>query len=148
MQVILKEDIKGTGKKGQVIKVSDGYAKNFLFKKGLAVEATAHATAELDSQKAAVSFHEQETLDSAKEIASKIEGKSVELFAKAGSSGRLFGAVTSKEIAAALKEKFGLDVDKRKILLASDIKSFGSVSVQVKLHSQVSANITVVVDQE
>ncbi len=143
MKVILKQDVKGSGKAGQVVNVSDGYANNFLLKKGLAVPATDQALGELKSKEAAAEHKANVQLEACRDDAKKIDGKTVEISAKAGQSGKLFGSVTSREIAQAIKEKFSIDVDKRKITMDSDIKMFGSYEVGVKLHTKVSAKVTV-----
>ncbi|MDF2567990.1 MAG: hypothetical protein K0R90_1446 [Oscillospiraceae bacterium] len=141
MQVILKEDVKGSGKKGDLVNVSDGYAKNFLFKKGLAVEATAKNLNEKKNKDEAAAHRIEMELKSAQETAQKLEGKAIKLTAKAGSNGKLFGSVTSKEIAASLLEEYGLDIDKRKISLSSDIKAYGTYEFDVKLHTKVTAKM-------
>ena len=122
MKVILTQDVKGSGKKGDMINVADGYAKNFLIKKGLAVVAQ----------------------DTAKELS----GKTIKLTAKAGTNGRLFGSVTAKEIAEELEKSYHVSIDKRKISLESDIKAYGSYSCEIKLHTGVSAKMTVMITEE
>ncbi|MCL2088849.1 MAG: 50S ribosomal protein L9 [Oscillospiraceae bacterium] len=143
MKVLLLQDVKGTGVKGDIANVADGYAKNFLFKKGLAKEATEHILKEQKDKSESKKFHDQEALDSAKELAGRLEGKSITVSAKAGSEGRLFGAVTSKEIAEKLAKEFSAPADKRKILLESDIKALGSYQFEIKIHTGVSAKMTV-----
>ena len=147
MKVILKQDVKGTGKAGELVNVSDGYAKNFLFKKELATPASAAALNEKKTKDEAAAHHAQVELDEAKEIAAKIEGKVVSLKAKAGANGKLFGSVTSKEIAEELKKNYGVELNKKKIVLESDIKAFGSYSFEAKLHPGVSAKLTVKVEE-
>ena len=141
MQVILKQAVKGTGKAGELVKVSDGYAKNFLFKKGLAVEASAAAMNEKKTKDEAAAHHAQVALDAAKADCAKIDGKTVIIFAKAGTGGRLFGAVTAKEVADEMNRQFGTDLTKKKIVMKSDIKTFGEYSFEVKLHPGVSAKL-------
>ena len=144
MKVILLEDVKGQGKKGQIVNVSDGYARNFLFPKNLAKEATASAQAELKSKADAASHHYAEEKRAAEEMAKIIEGKNIKISAKAGANGKLFGAITSKEIAIELNKISGVSVDKKKLTVA-DIKNFGEYTATVKLFTDVSAKFTVVV---
>ena len=145
MQVILKEDVQGSGKKGDLVKVSDGYAKNFLLKKGLAIQATPGALAEYKAQQAANATRETRERQAAEKLAESIEGKSVKISAKAGESGKLFGSVTSKEVTQELQSQLGVEVDKRKVSLESDIKAHGSYTAEVKLYPGVAAKIFVVV---
>ena len=147
MQVILKEDVQGSGKKGDLVKVSDGYAKNFLIKKGLAIAATPQALAEYKAGEAAKAKRLEKELEKAKESAKALEGKSLKISARAGESGKLFGAVTAKEVADELGKQLGIEVDKRKISLESDIKSHGTYNAEIKLYPQVSASIFVIVTQ-
>ena len=145
MKVILLQDIKGVGKKDQVINANDGYAKNFLFPRKLAVEAESNNLKRLDNIKKAEEAQAQALLEEAKELGKKIESSVVKLSVKTGDNGKLFGAVTNKEIAAALKEQTGLAVDKKKIS-ADAIKELGEKTVTVKLHPKVSANLKVIVE--
>ena len=115
MEVILNEDIRALGKKGQKVNVSDGYAKNYLFPKKLATEANATSINEMQSKKEAADFKNAQAKAAAEEIKQQIEGKTVELHIKSGANGKLFGAVTGKEISAAFKEKYGYEIDKKKI---------------------------------
>ena len=147
MQVILKQDVKGSGKKGELVKVSDGYARNFLLPKGLAVEANAQALGEMKAKQASAAHKAAVEQQAAEELASKIKGQTVKLSAKAGANGKLFGSVTSKEISEAIERAFGASIDKRKIVLDSDIKAVGSYTVQVKLHPGVTADVYVVVGE-
>ncbi|MBQ8338277.1 MAG: 50S ribosomal protein L9 [Oscillospiraceae bacterium] len=147
MKVILKADVKGNGKKGEIINVSDGYARNFLFPKGLAVEANAQAMNEYNNAASSKAHHEKVLKDAAEEAKKKLDASSVTIKAKAGSGGRLFGSVTSKEIAIEIKNTLKLDVDKKKIVLDSDIKAFGTYTVPVKLYAGVTANLKVVVTE-
>ena len=144
MKVILLEDVKGHGKKGDLVNVSDGYARNFLFPKNLAKEANASAMAEFNSKAEAMIHHYEEEKAAAKATAALIEGKKVELTAKAGASGKLFGSVTSKEVAEALNKKLGTKIDKKKLTVA-DIKNYGEYTATVKLFTEISATFTVVV---
>lgn len=148
MQVILKQDVKGSGKAGDLVKVSDGYAKNFLFPKGLAVPASAAAVNEKLTKDAAVEHRRQVELEEAQAMAAKLEGKTITLTAKAGANGKLFGSITSKEVAKELKAKHALDLDKKKIVLESDVKAYGSYSFEVKLHAGVAAKMTLMVTEQ
>ncbi len=148
MKVILKEDVKGSGKKGDLITVSDGYAKNFLIKKGLAVIADSQAMNDKQNKDAAAAHHAQVALDQAKAAAAKLEGKIVTVTAKAGEKGKLFGKVTAKEIAQAVSNEFQMEINKKKITLSMDIKAFGTYSFEVKLHTGVSAKMNVKVIEE
>ena len=147
MKVILKQDIKGIGKKDEIHEVSDGYARNFLFPRGLAVQASASAVNEVKTKAAAKQHHAAEELAAAQALAKKIEGKTVALKAKAGQGGRLFGSVTAKDIAEGLSKLVGEPVDKRKIVLDGDIKNFGSYEVEVKVYPKVTAKLTVKVEE-
>ena len=143
MKVVLKQDIKSIGKKDEIHEVSDGYARNYLFPRGLAAEANAAAVNEVRTKAAAKEHHAAEELAAAKELAAKIKGQTVVIQAKAGSAGRLFGSVTAKDVAAALSRKLGVTVDKRKISLGvKEIKAFGSYTAEVRLHTGVSAEFT------
>ncbi|MBR3968659.1 MAG: 50S ribosomal protein L9 [Clostridia bacterium] len=142
MKVILLQDVKGKGKKGELCNVSDGYARNFLFPKNLAIEADSAAMGELKSREAAAAHHKQEEIDAAKATAQKLEGKSVTIKAKAGANGRLFGSVTSKEIAEQVKQELGIVVDRKKMSVA-DIKNFGEYTAEIKLYVGITAKITV-----
>ena len=146
MKVILLCDVKGQGKKDQIVNVSDGYARNFLFPRKLAAEANSQAMTELknreDSKKHKIEVETQQ----AKASADKISGKTVKVTAKAGQGGRLFGSVTAKEIAAVMKTQFGIDIDKRKITV-DDIKAFGTYPATVKLYQGVTAEFSVTVTE-
>lgn len=148
MKVILKADVKGNGKKGEIINVSDGYARNFLFPKGLAVEANAQAMNEYNNAVASKEHHEKESRDAAEANKKKLEAAEIKVVAKAGAGGRLFGSVTSKEIAAEIKKTLSLDIDKKKIVLDADIKAFGTFTVPVKLYSGITANLKVTVCEQ
>ncbi|MCQ4895221.1 50S ribosomal protein L9 [Anaerotruncus sp. DFI.9.16] len=147
MKVILTQDVKGSGKKGELVKVSDGYARNFLLPKGLAIEASAQALGEMKARQASVEHKAAVEKQAAQEMAGKIGGKTVKIAAKAGANGKLFGSVTSKEISEELSRQFGAQIDKRKIVMDSDIKAFGSYTVQVKLHPGIVADVYVVVGE-
>lgn len=148
MKVILKKDVKGTGKAGQLVEVSDGYARNFLLTKGLAVEATSTAVNDMKNKEQAKKHREETELAAAKETAKKIDGKTVELFAKGGTAGRLFGSITSKEVTEAVNAKFGTSIDKKKVTLDSDIKAFGTYNAEIKLYNGVVAKCSVSVKEK
>ena len=143
MKVILIEDVKSLGKKGQIVNVNDGYARNFILKKNLGVEATAKNLNDLKLQKANAEKIAAEQLAAAKELAEKLEGMSVTLSMKAGEGGKAFGSVSGKEIAAAAKEQLNLEIDKKKLVLPEAIKTFGTHEVPVKLHKDVTGKLTV-----
>ena len=142
MKVVLLKDVKGSGKAGDVIDAKDGFARNFLIKNGLAKEADAQALNDNNNKKAAVEFHRQEQLKANKALREKLNGASVTLAVKTGDNGKFFGSVTNKEIAEKLYE-LGYDIDKKKIVLASNIKAVGSYSVTVKISPEETAKITV-----
>ena len=146
MDVILLQDVKALGKKGQVVKASDGYARNFLFPKKLGVEATPKNLNDLKLQKAAEAKHEQEVLEAAQQLATQFEGKSVTVPIKIGENGRVFGSVSVKEISEAIRDQLGLDIDKKKITLPIAIKNEGVVHAAIRLHPQVSAELEVKVE--
>lgn len=148
MKVILKQDVKSQGKKGDLINVSDGYARNFLFPKGLAIEASKQALNELEGKNAAQQFHKNMEEQKARNIADRLKEVEVELTAKAGNGGRLFGSVTSKDVAAALEKQTGIKVDKRKIDLPDGIKSCGTTAVKVQLYPQIYGTFKVTVTEE
>ena len=143
MKVILLEDVKGQGKKGEVKNVSDGYANNFLLKKGLAVPATNDNMNILKNKNASEEHKRQVELDNAKELKGKLDGKEVVLSTKAGEGGKLFGSVTSMDIADAVKKSLGIEVDKRKVLLKDNIKTAGIYEIEIKLHKDVTAKVKV-----
>ena len=147
MKVILTQDVKAQGKKGQLIEVSDGYARNFLFPKKLAIEANAQAMNELKNREESMKYKIETEKKAANEAAAVINGKTVKISAKAGQNGRLFGAVTTKEIAEQIKKSFNVEIDKRKIDLGADIKAFGTYECEVKLYSGISAKIKVMVTE-
>jgi len=147
MQVILKEDVQGSGKKGDLVKVSDGYAKNFLLKKGLAIAATPGALSEYKAQEASRAKKEATERAAAQETAKSMEGKTLKISAKGGESGKLFGSITSKEVALEIQSQLGVEVDKRKVSLETDIKAHGTYTVEVKLYPNVSAKVFVAVTE-
>ncbi len=149
MKVVLKKDVKGTGKAGEAVNVSDGYARNFLLAKGLAIEATATAMNDLNNKAAAQKHREEVELENAKQIAKTLDGKGITLTAKGGTAGRLFGSITAKEVTQELNRQFGTSLDKKKVTLESDIKAFGTYQVDIKLHQKVSVSCKVnVVEQK
>ena len=146
MKVILKQDVKGLGKKGQLVSASDGYARNFLFPKGLAAEANAQAMSELKNKEDAERYRIKTETAAAQKAADEISGKTIRISAKAGQNGKLFGSVTAKEIAVTLKSTFGVNVDKRKINV-EEIKQFGTYEFEVKLYTGISAKLYVMVGE-
>lgn len=146
MKVVLLQDVKGKGKKGELCNVSDGYARNFLFPKKLAVEADNAALNELKNREESAAHHKKEELQAAKETAARLDGKTISITAKAGAGGKLFGSVTSKEIAAEIKNSLGIEVDRKKMNVA-DIKNFGEYTAEIKLHQGVTAKLTVKVSE-
>ena len=148
MKVILLQDVKPHGKKGEVVEINDGYARNYILPKKLGVEANAANANDLKLQKANQEKIAAKQLADAKEMAAKLEQIKVILKIKTGEGGKTFGSITAKEIAAELKKQHNLDIDKKKIVVAEPIKSVGSFTVTVKLHTQVSASLSVNVDSE
>lgn len=148
MKVILLENVKSLGKKGEIVNVNDGYARNFILPKKLGVEATGKNLNDLKLQKNNEKKVAQENLDAAKELAAELSAGKVELAIKVGEGGRTSGSVSSKEIAVAVKDQMQLDIDKKKIQLKESIKSLGTHIVTVKLHPEVSAELKVVVKEE
>lgn len=146
MKVILKQDVKGQGKKGELVNVSDGYARNFLFPRGLAVEADAQAMNDLKNREEAAKYRDDMEKKNAQAAAGLLTGKTLKLTAKAGQGGRLFGSVTTKEVAEELKKQFGLDIEKRKIAMA-DIKAYGSYEAEIKFSHGITAKLTVIVSE-
>ena len=143
MKVILLEDVKAQGKKGEIIEVSDGYARNVLIAKKLGVEATPKALNDLKLQKKHAEKVAQEQYEAAVELGKELETKKVVVKAKCGKDGRMFGTVSTKEIAAAAKAQINLEVDKKKMQLVDPIKALGTYEVPVKLHQKVTAKLTV-----
>ena len=146
MKVVLLQDVKGHGKKGELCNVSDGYARNCLFPKKLAVEADNAALNELKNREEAAAHHKKEEIAAAQNTANALNGKEDVIKAKAGSNGKLFGSVTSKEIAAEIKNKLGIEIDKKKMSVA-DIKNFGEYTAEIKLYQGIVAKITVKVTE-
>ncbi len=148
MKVVLLADVKGSGKKGELVNVSDGYARNFLFPRKLAKEANAQAMNELKNAEEAKAYKIKTETEAAKKAAELLEGKTVKMTAKAGQGGRLFGSITAKEIAEAIKSQFKLEIDKRKISVDGDIKAFGSYSCEIKLYAGITAKLFVMVGEQ
>ena len=147
MKVIFLQDVKGSGKKGEVKTVADGYARNMLLPKGYAVEATAKNMNLLEGQKASAQHKIDLEIAAAKEAAAKVKGKKIKISAKAGSNGKLFGSVTAGNVADALNEQFGVKVDKKKIALSTDIKNFGSYTAVIKFYNSITETIDINVDE-
>ena len=146
MKVILLQDVKGKGKKGELVNVSDGYARNFLFPKNLAIEAYSAAMGELKSREEAKAHHIEVEKGKAQDSANALNGKTFVIKAKAGASGKLFGSITTKEVSAEIEKITGIKVDKRKIDM-KDIKSFGEFPAVVKLYNGINAEITIKVEE-
>lgn len=143
MKVILKQDVKGLGKKDEIVNASDGYAKNYLIPRGIAVEATSGNVNETINKQKALADKKQRELDTAKEFASKLQGKTVTIKAKAGESGKLFGAISGKDIADAIKTQFKIEIDKKKIVLDDPIKTAGEHKVEIRIYAGVVTSIIV-----
>ncbi|MFZ5816177.1 MAG: 50S ribosomal protein L9 [Bacillota bacterium] len=143
MKVILKADVKGTGKKGQMLEVSDGYARNFLLPRGLAVEASAGALKSIEEEKKAQAAKQERILSELKALRDKLEGQTVRLPAKCGEAGRLFGSVTNKDVAEAISKFLGKEFDRRMIELTSPIKSLGVYPVSLKFGHNITGTVNV-----
>lgn len=143
MKVILLKDIKGVGKKDQIVNASDGYARNFLFPKNFALEATENNLKQLNNKKKSEDEKKQYELEQAKQLGEMLKDKIIKISMKIGDNGKLFGSVTNKEIGLALKEQHEIDIDKKKIILNEPIKSIGIKTIDVKLHPNVTAKLTV-----
>ena len=146
MKVVLTKDVKGKGKAGELINVSDGYARNFLFPQNLAIEANNAALSELKSREESKAHHTAVEKKEAEELAEKINNITVTIHAKAGNSGKLFGAITSKEVVSELKNQYSINIDKRKINM-KDIKSYGDFTVSVKLYTAITASLNIKVEE-
>ncbi len=146
MQVILLQDVKSLGKKGDLVKTSDGHARNYLLPKKLGVEATKKNLNDLKIQKANEEKHRQEVLADARALAAKLSGLSITLPMKMGEGGRSFGSISTKEVAEEAKKQIGLDLDRKKMQLAKPIKELGEYVVPIKLHPEVSAELKVIVE--
>ena len=148
MKVVLLADVKGHGKKGEVVEASDGYARNFLLPKGLAKEATKGALNEVKGKSEAKAYHKEQEILAAKETAAKLEGGKVTIASKAGDNGKLFGKITNQNVADAIKYQLHVVVDKRKVQLPDGIKTVGTHEVEIKIYPEISAKITVEVVSE
>ena len=148
MKVLLLADVKGQGKKDQIINVSDGYARNFLFPKKLAVEADAGAMADAKNKEASKQFRLKEEKAAAEALAAKLNEITVVIKTAGGNDNKLYGSVTTKDIADALKASHGIEIDKRKLSVAENIKTFGTYNVEVKLYSEVTGKVKVVVSDK
>lgn len=148
MKVIFLQDVKGSGKKGEVKNVADGYARNMLIPKGYAVEATSANMSKLQGQQSSAQHKIDLEIEAAKEAAAKLSGKRISITAKAGSNGKLFGSVTASNIADAIAEQLGVKVDKKKVSLAADIKNFGSYNAVIKLYNGISEKIDIDVNED
>lgn len=148
MKVVFLKDVKGKGKKGEIKNVADGYAQNFLIKNGYAAEANAQALSQIEEQKKLEAKNAAAELAEAQALKEKVEALTVELKAKSGDGGRLFGSVSTKQIADALQKVHGIKIDKRKMTLPDGIRSLGFTNVPVKLHHEVSATLKVHVTEE
>ena len=145
MKVLLLADVKGQGKKDQIVEVSDGYARNFLFPKKLAVVADAKVMSETKSKEEAKQFRLKEEKAAAKALADKLGTLAVRITASSGGDGRLYGSITSKDIAEKLREQYNIEIDKRKLVLSENIKSYGTYDVEVKVYPEISAKLKVTV---
>ena len=147
MKVILQQDVKGQGKKGQLVEVSEGYARNFLLPRKLAIEATTDAINTLNLKEKARKAEEARQKAEAEEISKKLKDCPVKLTAKAGNGGKLFGAVTTKEISDGLKKQYNIDIPKQKLVLDEPIKSFGTYQVKAKLGFEINGTVSVTVSE-
>ncbi len=147
MKVVLLEDVKSLGKKGEIVEVSEGYARNFIIPKKKGVEANNENLNTLKLQKANEEKIAKEKLEAARELAAKLNNASISLSIKSGKDGRAFGSVSSKEIEEAIKVQLGLEIDKKKLVIAEPIKTFGNHEVKVKLHKDVTADLNVKVGE-
>lgn len=143
MKVVLLQDVKAQGKKNDIVEVSEGYARNFLFPKKLAIPADAKAINDIKNKKSSEAHKIEVERAKAKEIAEKLNETTVKIVGEGGKDGKFYGAVTSKDIAEALKAQFGYDVDKRKVVLDAPIKAFGSYKIDIKLYQDISGKVTV-----
>ena len=147
MKVILLKDVKGSGKKGEIVNVSDGYARNYLLKQGFAKEATSSALNESKQQKEAFEYHKAVEIEEAKKLAALLKSKTLYLKVKAGENGKIFGGITSAEISKAL-EKENITLDKKKIVLPSPIKSVGNYTIQVRIYPEIMSNFSLIIKAE
>ena len=148
MKVVLLQDVKAQGKKDQVVEVSDGYARNFLFPKKLAVPADAKVINDIKNKQSSAKHKEEVERENARALAKKLSETTIKLTAEAGSDGRFYGAITSKDIAEALKSQAGIEADKRKILLDAPIKAFGTYKIELKIYADISGKFNVTVTEK
>ncbi|QIA28101.1 50S ribosomal protein L9 [Thermaerobacter sp. PB12/4term] len=148
MKVVLLQDVKGLGRKGDIKDVADGYARNFLLPKGLAREATREVLNQIQQQEAARQRRARQELEQARSLAHRLDGRAVEVRARAGESGRLFGSVTSQDVVEALARTFGVKIDRKRVELPEPLRQLGSYDVVLRLHPEVTCRITVVVRPE
>ena len=148
MKVILLQDVKGTGKKNQLVNVSDGYARNYLFTKKLAIEATVDNMQKLKEFNTSQTLKKQKEIEEAKELAKKIETLTIRIKVKSGDTGKIFGGVTSSQISEELKKQANIDVDKKKVILTDPIKLLGAYSISLKLYEGINAKLKVNVEKE
>jgi large subunit ribosomal protein L9 len=148
MKVVLLQDVKAQGKKDQVVEVSDGYARNFLFPKKLAVPADAKVINDIKNKQSSAKHKEEVERENARALAKKLSETTIKLTAEAGADGRFYGAITSKDIAEALKAQAGIEADKRKILLDSPIKAFGTYKIELKIYADISGKFNVTVTEK
>lgn len=146
MKVILKQDFKELGKKGELVNVSDGYARNYLLPRGIAMEANSQALSEMKNREIAEKRRIEREIEAAKESASKINGATVKISANAGQNGKLFGSITSKEIAEQISKEYKVEIDKRKITV-EDIKNYGTYEAEVKLYAGISVKMYIIVSE-
>ena len=145
MKVIFMQDVKGQGKKGEIKNVSDGYAKNFLLPKGVAIEATAANLNDLKGKNDSIKFKKDTEEDNAKKLAEKLKTLSIKISAKCGDNGKLFGSITSKDLAEELKKQHGIEIDKRKFNMPDALKSAGEFNISIKLHPGIAGTLKVIV---
>jgi large subunit ribosomal protein L9 len=143
MKVVLLQDVKDLGKKGELVNASDGYARNYLFPRKLAVEATAGKLKEIEDKKSSEKNRKEKELSAAKELADKINKLEISFKTKAGENGKLFGSITGKDVADALKAQHKIEIDKKKIVLHDAIKTLGTYQVEIKVYPEVSAKVNV-----
>lgn len=146
MKVILKQDVKGLGKKDEIVNASDGYAKNYLIPRGIAVVASTGNVNEAVNKQKAIAEKKQRELDTAKDFAAKLDGKTVTIKAKAGESGKLFGAISNKDIADAIKSQYKVEIDKKKIVLNDPIKTAGNHEVEIRIYAGVITKVNVKIE--
>ncbi len=147
MKLILQKDVKSVGKAGEVVEVSDGYARNYLLPKGLALQADSASMNQLNQKMEKKKRDEEKKLQAARELAAKLEDKGIQVSMKAGQNGKAFGSVSGREIAQAALEQYGLELDRKKILLSEPIKGFGEFEVPIRLHPEVLAQLKVLVKE-